>query len=99
MLLRENESFKNVFIILVGQLLRKTFIHKGVILANRNLPEKTHWICREEKDISEFPENSRGIYKRNMIDRYIDQPNLVFSSSKYAILNGFCLAEFVRYYY
>ena len=42
MLLRENESFKNVFIILVGQLLRKTFINKGVILANRNLPEKTH---------------------------------------------------------
>ena len=49
--------------------------------------------------MSEFPENSRGIFKRNMIDRYIDQPNLIFSSSKYAILNGFCLAEFVRYYY
>ena len=34
-----------------------------------------------------------------MIDRYIDRPNLSFGDGKYSILDSFCLAEFLRYYY
>ena len=34
-----------------------------------------------------------------MVDQYIDEPNLTSSSSKFAVLDAFCLAEFSRYYY
>ena len=39
-------------------------------------PEKRYRICREENDISQLPEDSRDIFKKNMIDRYINRPNL-----------------------
>ena len=34
-----------------------------------------------------------------MVDQYIDGPNLTSSSSKFAVLDAFCFAEFSRYYY
>ena len=34
-----------------------------------------------------------------MIDRYIDRPNLSFCGGKYSVLDSFCFAEFLRYYY
>ena len=59
-----------VYHILAGQWLRKTF--PGVIFANSKVPEKRYRICRDEKNISELPEDSTDIFKRNMTDRYID---------------------------
>ena len=41
--------------VLAGQWLRKTF--PGLIFANSNLSEKRYWICRDEKDMSELPED------------------------------------------
>ena len=75
---RECSIQECVYHILAGQWLRKTF--PGVIFANSNLPEKRYRICRDEKDISELPEDSKDILKRNMIDRYIDRPYATFSS-------------------
>ena len=94
---RECSIQEFVYHILAGQWLRKIF--PGVIFANSNLPEKRYRICRDEKDISELPEDSTNIFKRNMIDRYIDRPSVTFSIGKYAILDSFCFAEFLRYYY
>ena len=34
-----------------------------------------------------------------MIDRYIDRPNAVFLGEKYKILDTFCYAKFLAYYY
>ena len=51
-----------------------------------------------EHEISELPEDSKKIVKRNMADRYIDQPNLTSSSGKFAVLDAFW-AEFSRCYY
>ena len=61
--------------------------------------KRRYRICRDENGISEFPEDSTDIFNRNMIDRYIDRPNVRFSSSKYAMLDSFRFAEFLRYYY
>ena len=82
---RECSIQERVFHILAGQWLHKTF--PSVIFANSNLPEKRYRVCRDEKDISELPEDST------------DRPNFTFSSGKYAILDNFCFAEFLRYYY
>ena len=50
---------------LAGQWLQKTF--PGVTFANSYFSEKRYQICRDEKDISELPEDLTGIFKKNMI--------------------------------
>ena len=67
--------------------------------ANSNILEKRYRICREEKDVSQLPQDSRDIFKKNMIDRYIDRRNLSFCGGKYSVLDSFCFAEFLRNYY
>ena len=45
-----------------------------------------------------MPEDSKEIFKRNMIDCYIDRPNANYENGKYAVLDSMCFAEFLRYY-
>ena len=75
-----------------GQWLRKIF--PGVIFANSNIPETRFRLCLAEHKISELPEGSKKIFKRNMVDRYIDWPNLKISRGKFAALDAFGFAEF-----
>ena len=77
--------------------LRKTF--PGVVFANSNLPENRFRIFRSKEEIDELPEDSIDIFKRNMIDRYVDRPNSSFLNGKYSILDRFCYAEFLAHYY
>ena len=72
--------------------LRKTF--PVVIFANSNLPQHRYRVCRTEEELQEMSEDSTDIFKRNMLDRYIDRPDLKFASGKYKIINNFCYAEF-----
>ena len=46
-----------------------------------------------------LPEDSRDIFKRNMVDWYIDCPNIASFGGKYSILDPFCYADFLRFYY
>ena len=84
---RECSIQECVYHVLSGQLL-----FPGVIFANSSIPEKRYRICREEKDISQLPEDSRDIFKKNVIDRYIGRPNLSFCGGKYSVLDSFCFA-------
>ena len=77
--------------------LRKTY--PGVTFANINTLEKRFRLCLAEHKISELPEDSKKILKRNMVDQYIDRPNLTSSSGKFTVLHAFCFAEFLRCYY
>ena len=94
---RECSVQECVYHILSGQWLRKTY--PGVVFANSNIPQKRFRMCLTEKEVSELPEDSTNIFKRNMIDRYRDRPNKVFNGGKYAVLDEMCYAEFLRYYY
>ena len=89
---RERSIRECVYHILPGQWLRKRF--PGVIFANSNIPEKRFQLCSAEHEISELPEGSKKIFKSNMVDRYIDRPNLTSSSVKFAVLDRFCFANF-----
>ena len=55
--------------ILQGQQLRKTF--SGVIFADSNMPEKRFRFCLGEDKISELPEDSKNIFKRNIVDPFL----------------------------
>ena len=53
--------------------LRKCY--PAVSFINTNLPESRFRICKSEDELEELPEESEEIFKRNMLDRYIDRPN------------------------
>ena len=39
------------------------------------------------------------MFKRNIVDQYVDHPNSTSSGGKFRILGTFCFAEFSRCYY
>ena len=53
----------------------------------------------DEGEIKDVPENSTDIFKKNMVDRYVDQPDLMFAAGKYVMADQMCYVEFLRYYY
>ena len=59
-----------VYHVLPGEWLRKTF--PGVIFADSNIPEKRFHIFLSENENSDLPEDSKNLFKQNMIDCYID---------------------------
>ena len=65
-----------------------------VVFANSNLPEKRYRIFRSETKILNMPANSKDLFKRNMLDRYIDRPDKIFRQEKDQLLDEMCYAEF-----
>ena len=94
---RECSIQEAVYHVMPELWLRKTF--PGVIFANSNLPEDRYRICRNEDQIKEMPEDSTDIFKRNMLDRYVDRPNVTYLGGKYSVLDKFCYEEFFAHYY
>ena len=70
-----------------------------MVFAKSSLPEKRYRICLSEEKILELPEESTNVFKRNMLDRYTDCPNASLDGDKHALLEFFCHAEFLRYFY
>ena len=52
--------------------LRKT--SPQVVFANSNLPEKRYRVFKNEEEILEMDDDETNIFKRNMLDRYLDRP-------------------------
>ena len=71
----------------------------GVLFANSNLPENRYKMFRTHEDLSELPEDSTDIFKRNMLDRYIDRQDSTFQGGKYAEIDKLCHSEFLSSYY
>ena len=94
---RECSVQEAVYHVMPELWLRKTF--PGVIFANSNLPEHRYRVCRSEAELLEMPDDSTDVFKRNMLDRYIDRPNHRFAGGKYRELDTFCFAEFIAHYY
>ena len=77
---RECSIQECVYHVLPGQSLRRTF--PGVIFANSNAPKKRFRIFLSENEIMDLPEDSEDIFTRNMVDRYIDRPNIASFGGK-----------------
>ena len=94
---RECSVQEAVYHILPELWLRKTF--PGVTFANSNTPDHRYIMFRTEKEILELDDKRKDVFKRNMLDRYINRPNPTFANGIYSVLDQFCYAEFLRYYY
>ena len=93
---RECSAQECVYHVLSGQWLRKTF--PGVVFANSNVLEKQFRVCLREYEISDLLQDSKGNFKHDMMDRYIDRPNNKYKNGKYRVLDSMCFTEFLRYY-
>ena len=71
----------------------------GVLFANSNLPENRYKMCLNEEEIKELTKDSTNIFKKNMIDRFMDRPNSQFSAGKYGAVAFICFADFLTNYY
>ena len=56
-------------------------------------------MCKCKSEIELLDPESTDIFKRNMVDRYIDRPNKTFKKGRYRAVDNLCLANFFAYYY
>ena len=94
---RECSIQEAVYHVMPELWLRKSY--PTVIFINTNLPEKRFRICRTEVELSELPEDSTDVFKRNMLDRYMDRPNETYKNGKYSVVDTMCFAEFCSHNY
>ena len=94
---REMSVQEAVAIVMPEIWLRKT--RPVVMFANSNIPEKRYRICRNEDEIAGMPSDSTDIFKRNMLDRYMDRPNAEFKNGRYGTVDTICYADFLSNYY
>ena len=68
--------------------LRRVF--PSVCFVKTSLPKDHSEILETEEELKSFPENSTNIFKRNILHRYMDQPNHSFCGGRYSMLDSFC---------
>ena len=93
---RECSVEEAVYLIMPELWLLNTF--PRVVFANSHLPEDRYRVCCSEEELQKMCEDSTDIFKGNMLDRYMDRPDLIFAAGKYSILDKFCYAEFLPHY-
>ena len=79
--------------------LWQTKCYPKTIFVNTNLPENRIRMCKSKAEIEELEPDSTDVFKRNMVERYIDRPNQTFRKGLYAAVDKLCLATFLAYYY
>ena len=51
------------------------------------------------EETEELDPDSTDIFKRNMVDRYIDRPNSQYKNGMHGVVDHICFAIFVALYY
>ena len=68
------------------------------MFVNTNLPEERFHMFKSEEELSQLPEDSKDVFKRNILDRYIDRPDTQFQRGKFRTVDSICYAEFCSNY-
>lgn len=56
-------------------------------------------MCKSAEEIEGLDPDSTDVYKKNIVDRYVDRPNACFKKGNYAAVDCMCLALFASCYY
>ena len=84
------------YLILPTLLLRKCF--PTIQYVNTNFTDKRYRILKSELEVEELAEDSEELFRRTMLDRYIDRPNPTFLKRKFATCDNICFASFCANY-
>ena len=93
---RECSVQEAVYLTMPELWLRKCF--PAIQFVNTNLPDERYRIFKAEEEIEELVEDSTDVFKRNMLDRYIERPNAMFMKGKFSVLEDMCYARFCSNY-
>ena len=63
------------------------------------MPSERIRICKSQSEIEELEPESTDIFKRNIIERYMDRPDSIFGNGRFHVIDKLCLAMFVAHYY
>ena len=67
----------------------------GISFINTNLPNNRIWMIKSKEELELLPDNSTDIFKKSIIDRYVDRA----TSGKFPSLKTACLAQIASLYY
>ena len=67
----------------------------GISFINTNLPDNRIMMIKSKEELELLPDNSTDIFKKSIIDRYMDRP----TCGKFASLKTACLGQFASLYY
>ena len=93
---RECSVQEAVYLTMPELWLRKCF--PAIQFVNTNLSDQRYRIFKSAEEIEELPDDSDDLFKRNMLDRYIDRPNAIFKGGKFRMFNQICYATFCANY-
>ena len=62
------------------------------------MPEKRYKVCKFKDELSQLPEDSTDVFKKNNLDRYTERPDKNFKGGKLSVLDEICYAEFLPFY-
>ena len=82
-----------VYNVLLELWLRKC--SPGISFINTNLPDNRIMMIKSKEELELLPDNSTDIFKKSIIDRYMDRP----TCRMFAPSNALCLAQFASLYY
>ena len=77
--------------------LRKCFPRK--VSVNTSIPSLRIRICKSVEEIEKLDPDSTDIFKRNMVERYIDRSISQYKEGMYGIVDHICFAIFLAHYY
>ena len=89
---RECSVQEAVYLIMPELWLRKCY--PAIQFVNTNLPDQRYKMFKSPEEIEELPDDSDDLFKRNMLDRYIDRPNATFKGGKFKKFDDMCYATF-----
>ena len=69
------------------------------LFVNSNMPSDHIRIFKTESEINELDKDSTDVFKRSLIDRYMDRSNKSFCKGKYIQVDSMCFALFAAYYH
>ena len=69
-------------------------VSPGVTYADTNILEKRFRALRSQKEIYDLPVDSKNIFEKRMLDRYVDMPDERFYNRRYGVMNNFRYAKF-----
>ena len=67
----------------------------GISFINTNLPNNRIWMIKSKEELELLPDNSTDIFKKSIIDRYVDRA----TSRKFPSLKTVCLGQIASLYY
>lgn len=79
----------------------RTLVEKNIscwAFSNSDLPEKRYKVCKSKEELSQLPEDSTDVFKKNNLDRHMERPDKNFKEGKYRVLDQICYAEFQAFY-